>query len=91
MVVLTDDKRFPMVLMEDAMTERERTEPRDLMTLPEIVKRTGMARASVYQKAQRDELPWPVLRAGTRIYVSRAAYQRWLDSGQAQEPEQATA
>lgn len=51
----------------------------DLLTLEELIQLTGWGRTATYSRARADQLPFPVLKAGSRYYVSRAAYQRWLD------------
>lgn len=50
----------------------------DLLTIDELIALTGWGRTATYSRARRDDLPFPVLKAGARYYISRVSYQRWL-------------
>lgn len=51
---------------------------RDVLTIDELMSLTGWGRTYCYSGAKTNTLPIPVLRAGRKYYVSRAAYERWL-------------
>jgi predicted DNA-binding transcriptional regulator AlpA len=57
----------------------EAGQEKQLLTLNELMELTGWGRTYVYQGARDDTLPMPVLKAGGRYYVSRKAFERWLD------------
>lgn len=50
-------------------------------TLGEVAALLGIGRSTVYELAQRDALPVPVIRLGRRLVVSRAALDRLLAAG----------
>ena len=61
-----------------AMANQETQSAPDLLTLEQVIFRTGWGRTGTYRRARSDELPFPVLKAGARYYVSRVAYEQWL-------------
>ncbi len=52
--------------------------PRATMTIEEVAAVLGLARSTAYDLAKADRLPIPVIRAGKRIFVSRALVERVL-------------
>jgi excisionase family DNA binding protein len=48
----------------------------DLLTIPEVAKRTRLGKSTVYLMAQRGELP--VIRFGTAVRIPADALDRWL-------------
>lgn len=48
------------------------------MTIEEVAAVLGLARSTAYDLAKADRLPVPVIRAGKRIFVSRALVERVL-------------
>ena len=59
---------------------------RATMTIEEVAAIFGLARSTAYDLAKLDKLPVPTIRAGKRIFVSRALVERVL----AGEPVRAT-
>ena len=57
--------------------ERRQTR-RATMTIEEVAAVLGLARSTAYDLAKADRLPIPVIRAGKRIFVSRALVERLL-------------
>ncbi|MFL5760257.1 MAG: helix-turn-helix transcriptional regulator [Thermomicrobiales bacterium] len=51
---------------------------RATMTIEEVAAVLGLARSTAYDLAKADRLPVPVIRAGKRIFVSRALVERIL-------------
>ena len=51
---------------------------RATMTMEEVAAVFGFARSTAYDLAKADMLPVPVIRAGKRIFVSRALVERVL-------------
>ncbi len=74
----------------EVATRNRQTAP-DLLTLEQLISLTGWGRTATYSRARSDGLPFPVLKAGTRYYISRAAYERWLGGERASDGEQDTA
>ena len=52
---------------------------RDMLTVAEVADRLGVAVATAYRAAGRNE--FPVLRVGRRLLIPRLAFQRWLETG----------
>ena len=50
----------------------------DLMTMDELIKRLGLGQTKTYELQKLNELPFPVVRIGGRVMVSRRAYHAWL-------------
>jgi predicted DNA-binding transcriptional regulator AlpA len=78
-------------LMSFELATRNRQTAPDLLTLEQLISLTGWGRTATYSRARSDGLPFPVLKAGTRYYISRAAYERWLAGERATNGEQGTA
>ena len=51
---------------------------RATLTIEEVAAVFGLARSTAYDLAKGDRLPIPVIRAGKRIFVSRALVERVL-------------
>jgi excisionase family DNA binding protein len=51
---------------------------RATLTVEEVAAVFGLARSTAYDLAKADRLPVPVIRAGKRIFVSRALVERVL-------------
>lgn len=51
---------------------------RATMSLPELSRRSGIPRSTIYDLARRNELPIGVIRFGRRIVVSRVQAERLL-------------
>jgi hypothetical protein len=65
---------------------------RATMTIEEVAAIFGLARSTAYDLAKVDRLPIPIIRAGKRIFVSRALVERVLageDVRQSAAPNQA--
>jgi len=58
-------------------TNTEDTQRRTL-TIPEAAAVIGISRAAAYELAKENRLPVPVIRAGKRLLVSRAALEEVL-------------
>jgi predicted DNA-binding transcriptional regulator AlpA len=54
---------------------------RGTFTIPELAALLGLSRNAAYQLAARDELPVSVIRAGRRLFVSRASVESLLGKG----------
>jgi excisionase family DNA binding protein len=66
---------------------------RATMTIEEVAVIFGLARSTAYDLAKADRLPIPTIRAGKRIFVSRALVERVLAGEavrQAASPNQTT-
>lgn len=50
----------------------------DLMTMKELQSRLGLAASKLHELTSQNELPFPVIRIGGRVLVSRRAYNAWL-------------
>lgn len=48
---------------------------RRALDIPEVAAWMGISRSAAYELASRDALPVPVIRAGRRLLVSRAALE----------------
>jgi hypothetical protein len=62
------------------------------MSIEEVAAVFGLARSTAYDLAKTDRLPIPVIRAGKRIFVSRALVARVLageDVRRSASPDQA--
>ena len=51
-------------------------------TIVEVAQMLGISRVGAYLAARDNTLPVPVIRVGKRVFVSRAAFDRFLDSAQ---------
>lgn len=51
---------------------------RRTLTIPEAAAVIGISRAAAYELAKENRLPVPVIRAGKRLLVSRAALEEVL-------------
>lgn len=51
----------------------------DTITIPQLAKRLGLSEAKAYELAQANDYPFPIIRIGGRVMVSRHAYEAWLD------------
>jgi predicted DNA-binding transcriptional regulator AlpA len=51
---------------------------RATLTIQEVAAIFGLARSTAYDLAKHDRLPIPVIRAGKRLFVSRALVERVL-------------
>jgi len=56
-------------------------------TIEEVADLFGLNRNTAYAMARADELPVPTIKIGKRMFVSRAALDRLLDSPDAEPPE----
>lgn len=52
-------------------------------SLTEVADRLGVSRSTIYARAQRDELPVPVIRIGRRMVVSREQLEAVLSERKA--------
>ena len=59
---------------------------RATMTIEEVAAVLGLARSTAYDLAKADRLPIPVIRAGKRIFVSRALVERVLAGEDVRRP-----
>ena len=50
----------------------------DTLSIPQLAKRLGLSEAKAYEMAQTNEYPFPIIRIGGRVMVSRRAYDAWL-------------
>lgn len=48
------------------------------LTIPEAARQLGVATSFLYRLIQRGDAPFPILRLGRRVVVSRAALDRFL-------------
>lgn len=55
----------------------EETE-QDLLTVRHLAHRMNLSESQVYELAKEGQLPFPVIRIGTSVRVSRRAYEDWL-------------
>lgn len=53
-------------------------------TIDEVSDLLGLSRNSAYVAARADKLPVPVIRVGKRMFVSRTALDRFLETGTAE-------
>jgi excisionase family DNA binding protein len=56
----------------------ESREKRATISIPEVARICGIGRSTAYELAHRGELPFPVLRFGRRLVVSRVHVERAL-------------
>lgn len=66
------------------MKEKERRQPQ-WMTIEELIVDTGLGRSTVYNLAQTNQLPVPVIRMGRQYLISRRAWEAL--KGYDMEPE----
>jgi len=52
---------------------------RRVYTIDEVAQQLGLSRNSAYTAARENRLPVPVTRVGKRMFVSKAALDRFLD------------
>jgi excisionase family DNA binding protein len=52
--------------------------PRRTYTIEEVAEQLGLSRNSAYVAARANTLPVPTIRVGKRMFVSRAALDRFL-------------
>lgn len=62
---------------------------RRTLTIPEAAAQIGISRAAAYELAKANQLPVPVIRAGKRLLVSRAALEEVLARQHAESPQAA--
>jgi len=62
---------------------------RATMTIEEVAATFGLARSTAYDLAKTDRLPVPTIRAGKRVFVSRALVERVLKGEPVRTPESA--
>ena len=55
------------------------------MTIDDLVARGYGSRNTLYSLAKQDKLPWPVIRIGKRLYVSRRAVEQLEGNGKPKE------
>lgn len=67
--------------MEPNQTERA------TMTIEEVAATFGLARSTAYDLAKTDCLPIPTIRAGKRVFVSRALVERVLRGETVRPPD----
>jgi excisionase family DNA binding protein len=60
--------------------------PTDMMTLDELRRRLGISSTTAYELANRDELPFPVIRVGRRFLFSRKLFDDMLRGQQRLSP-----
>ncbi len=58
------------------------TDP-DVYSIDQVADRMGIAHSTALDHIRRGIFPFPVLQLGKRMVVSRAAYERILQQGQA--------
>jgi excisionase family DNA binding protein len=51
-------------------------------TVPEVAQLLGLSRNRAFVAAREGRLPVPVIRIGRRMFVSRAALDRFLETGE---------
>lgn len=60
------------------MQAHDTDKQRRALDIPEVAAWLGISRSAAYELASRDALPVPVIRAGRRLLVSRAALEEVL-------------
>lgn len=50
----------------------------DTMSITELAERLGVSQSTAYELAKCNELPFPAMKVGDRVLVSRRAYDAWL-------------
>jgi excisionase family DNA binding protein len=52
---------------------------RDTISIDEASRRSGFGRSTLYERARRGDLPFPVLVIGKRMRVPVVPFERWLN------------
>ena len=50
----------------------------DTMSITELAERLGVSPSTAYELAKCNELPFPAMKVGDRVLISRRAYDSWL-------------
>jgi predicted site-specific integrase-resolvase len=72
-----------MVAVDITAANRERVSNSDWMDLAEYADKQGIGRTAAYLMAQNGTLPVPVVKIGRKYRISREAYRRLVEWGQA--------
>jgi len=72
-----------------AQTPIPLTRERDTLTLSELADRLSIGKTRAYELAQKNDLPIPTLRIGREYRFSRRTLERWLESDQAADADNA--
>lgn len=50
----------------------------DTLHISELAKRLSLSETKTYELAADNQLPFPIIRIGGRVLVSRRAYEAWI-------------
>lgn len=70
------------------MPEIEQSTPRQVLRLPEVMRRTGKRRTSLLQAIQRGEFPKPIRLGARAIGFIQSEVDAWIDARMAERDGQ---